>query len=129
LHYYLFIYLSKKSPVKLIQIMFCIIIVVITKVVIFQTGFLNGKNARLFMGELWTMLDAAQSNPAGIPQELIDKKKDEIKSRKVSHVIRYNVYLLLTFNIQVKNTVLRLNKLLIFSPSSPLYKFILSKFD
>jgi hypothetical protein len=81
------------------------------------------------MGELWTMLDAAQSNPAGIPQELIDKKKDEIKSRKVSHVIRYNVYLLLTFNIQVKNTVLRLNKLLIFSPSSPLYKFILSKFD
>jgi hypothetical protein len=81
------------------------------------------------MGELWTMLDAAQSNPAGIPQELIDKKKDEIKSRKVSHVIRYNVYLLLTFNIEVKNTVLRLNKLLIFSPSSPLYKFILSKFD
>jgi hypothetical protein len=41
------------------------------------------------MGELWTMLDAAQSNPAGIPQELIDKKKDEIKSRKVSHVITY----------------------------------------
>ena len=70
--------------------MFCysrLIIVAITKVVIFQTGFLNGKNARLFMGELWTMLDAAQSNPAGIPQELIDKKKDEIKSRKVSQLI------------------------------------------
>ena len=47
------------------------------------TGFLNGKNARLFMGELWNMLDAAQTNPAGIPQELIDKKKDEIKSRRV----------------------------------------------
>ena len=50
------------------------------------TGFLNGKNARLFMGELWTMLDAAQSNPAGIPQELIDKKKEEIKSRRVRNV-------------------------------------------
>ena len=38
------------------------------------------------MGELWTMLDAAQSNPAGIPQELIDKKKEEIKSRRVRNV-------------------------------------------
>ena len=36
------------------------------------------------MGELWNMLDAAQSNPAGIPQELIDKKKEEIKSRRVN---------------------------------------------
>ena len=50
------------------------------------TGFLNGKNARLFMGELWNMLDAAQSNPAGIPQELIDKKKEEIKSRRVNQL-------------------------------------------
>jgi sensor domain CHASE-containing protein len=32
------------------------------------------------------MLDAAQSNPAGIPQELIDKKKDEIKTRRVNTI-------------------------------------------
>ena len=48
------------------------------------TGFLNGKNARLFMGELWNLLNSAQSSESGIPQELIDIKKDEIKNRKVS---------------------------------------------
>ena len=47
------------------------------------TGFLNGKNARIFMGELWKMLDSAQTNEAGIPQELLDQKKEEIKNRKV----------------------------------------------
>ncbi len=47
------------------------------------TGFLNGKNARIFMGELWSMLDSAQSNDSGIPQVLLDQKKEEIKNRKV----------------------------------------------
>ena len=47
------------------------------------TGFLNGKNARIFMGELWTMLDAAQNNPAGIPQEIIDQKKKDVETRRV----------------------------------------------
>ena len=32
------------------------------------TGFLNGKNARIFMGELWAMLDSAQKSERGIPQ-------------------------------------------------------------
>ncbi len=48
------------------------------------TGFLNGKNARLFMGELWTMLDSAQNNESGIPQVLLDEKKEELRSRRVS---------------------------------------------
>ena len=47
------------------------------------TGFLNGKNARIFMGELWKLLDSAQNNDSGIPQEMIDKKKEEIKNRRV----------------------------------------------
>ncbi len=38
------------------------------------TGFLNGKHARIFMGELWQMLDSAQKNESGIPQELLDLK-------------------------------------------------------
>jgi len=46
------------------------------------TGFLNAKNARLFMGELWPMLVSAQSNPNGIPQELIDAKKLELETHK-----------------------------------------------
>lgn len=45
------------------------------------TGFLNGKNAREFMGELWALLISAQSTADGIPTELLDLKKDEIKSR------------------------------------------------
>ena len=49
------------------------------------TGFLNGKNARIFMGELWKLLDSAQNNDSGIPQEMIDKKKEEIKNRRVRH--------------------------------------------
>merc|ERR1719249_289471 len=45
------------------------------------TGFLNGKNARLFMGELWTHLNAAQNSESGIPQGMIEKKAHEIRSR------------------------------------------------
>merc|ERR1712096_559333 len=46
------------------------------------TGFLNGKYARMFMGELWTMLDPAQNSENGIPAELVNMKMDEIKERK-----------------------------------------------
>ena len=46
------------------------------------TGFLNGKYARMFMGELWTMLDSAQNSENGIPTELLNAKMDEIKERK-----------------------------------------------
>ena len=59
------------------------------------TGFLNGKyarykrglghhdssNCRVFMGELWTMLDSAQNSPNGIPEALVNMKMEEMKSR------------------------------------------------
>lgn len=47
------------------------------------TGFLQSKNAREFMKELWTLLLSAQENIGGIPSEFMEKKKEEIKQRKV----------------------------------------------
>lgn len=47
------------------------------------TGFLNGKNAREFMGELWPLLLSAQENIAGIPSAFLELKKEEIKQRQV----------------------------------------------
>merc|ERR1712130_566877 len=46
------------------------------------TGFLNGKYARVFMGELWAMLDSAQNSENGIPTELVNMKIEEMKDRK-----------------------------------------------
>ena len=77
-----------------IDLWYCILIFNYSNMVLFQdpdprkmqinlTGFLNGKNARIFMGELWKLLDSAQNNDSGIPQEMIDKKKEEIKNRRV----------------------------------------------
>ncbi len=54
------------------------------KIQINLTGFLNGKNARVFMGELWGMLASAQKNESGIPQALLEQKKEELKGRRVS---------------------------------------------
>ena len=51
------------------------------KMQISLSGFLNGKNARIFMGDLWKLLDSAQKTTSGIPQEFIDKKKEEMKSK------------------------------------------------
>jgi len=45
------------------------------------TGFLNGKNARIFTGELWDMLIAAQESPSGIPPSLVTAKKEELRLR------------------------------------------------
>lgn len=47
------------------------------------TGFLNGKNAREFMGELWPLLLSAQENIAGIPSAFLELKKEEIKQRQI----------------------------------------------
>ena len=47
------------------------------------TGFLNGKKAREFMGELWALLISAQNSGDGIPEEFVNQKKDEIKKRQV----------------------------------------------
>ncbi|CAN7938755.1 unnamed protein product [Ixodes hexagonus] len=46
------------------------------------TGFLNGKNARDFMGDLWTLLLSAQESVGGIPAEFLEQKKEEIKKRQ-----------------------------------------------
>lgn len=47
-----------------------------------MTGFLNGKNARQFMDELWALLLSAQESDTGIPSEFIQQKKDEILKRE-----------------------------------------------
>ena len=49
----------------------------------YLTGFLHGKNARLFMGELWDHLDSAQNNIGGIPTKMLEQKKEEIRQKKV----------------------------------------------
>lgn len=51
------------------------------KMQINMTGFLNGKNARQFMDELWALLLSAQESETGIPEEFIQLKKDEILKR------------------------------------------------
>lgn len=59
------------------------------------TGFLNGKNAREFMGELWALLISGQSAPDGIPPQLIEAKKEEIKQRQVAargSQFRFNLF-------------------------------------
>ncbi|MEQ2199327.1 hypothetical protein XENOCAPTIV_010911 [Xenoophorus captivus] len=47
------------------------------------TGFLNGKNAREFMRDLWPLLLSAQENIAGIPSAFLEQKKEEIRQRQV----------------------------------------------
>uniref|UniRef100_H2YMJ4 Serine/arginine repetitive matrix protein 1 n=1 Tax=Ciona savignyi TaxID=51511 RepID=H2YMJ4_CIOSA len=51
------------------------------------TGFLNGKNSRLFLGELWELLASAQANGAGIPQVFLDEKKEEIRRREEEGIV------------------------------------------
>lgn len=53
------------------------------KMQIMLTGFLNGKNARIFMGELWDLLLSAQASPSGIPKQFLDQKKEELKKKMV----------------------------------------------
>ena len=47
------------------------------------TGFLNAKNARALMGELWELLNSAQENIGGIPAKFVEQKKEEIKRKQV----------------------------------------------
>lgn len=53
------------------------------------TGFLNGRNARSFMGELWDLLVSAQENDTGIPEAFLQQKKDQIKKRLVNIFSKY----------------------------------------
>lgn len=52
------------------------------KMQIHMTGFLNGKNARVFMDELWALLLSAQDSDSGIPADFILQKKEEILKRE-----------------------------------------------
>ena len=56
------------------------------------TGFLRAKYARIFMQELWDLLLSAQQNIGGIPTVFLEKKKEEIRKKKVR---KRNVCLLL----------------------------------
>lgn len=51
------------------------------------TGFLNGKNARIFLSELWDHLCSAQDNVTGIPNQFLEQKKNEIKQRQVGLLV------------------------------------------
>lgn len=51
------------------------------------TGFLNGKNAREFMKDLWPLLLSAQENIAGIPSVFLEQKKEEIRQRQVGKML------------------------------------------
>lgn len=55
------------------------------------TGFLNPKNARIFMSELWELLCSAQENIGGIPAKFVEQKKEEIKKRQVFETKPYIV--------------------------------------
>lgn len=52
---------------------------------------MNGKNARMFIGELWKHLLSAQENIGGIPSDFLEKKKEEIRQRKVRFIGQQNV--------------------------------------
>merc|ERR1740121_2618690 len=46
-----------------------------------MTGFMERKAAP-FVSELWAHLLSAQASPVGVPQEFIDKKKDDLRAKK-----------------------------------------------
>merc|ERR1712056_15318 len=46
-----------------------------------MTGFMERKAAP-FVSELWANLLSAQDSPVGVPQEFIDKKKDDLRAKK-----------------------------------------------
>lgn len=51
-------------------------------------GFL-GKDCASFCKELWNLMLSAQQNPAGVPKELLEAKKQELKQEQVSALVLY----------------------------------------
>lgn len=58
------------------------------------TGFLNGKNARVFMTDLWELLISAQESPSGIPPKFIEQKKEELKKKMVRILMQQIIYII-----------------------------------
>lgn len=59
------------------------------------TGFLQSKKAMEFMAELWDLLISAQASPTGIPEHLMDLKREELAKKKVKNVtFLYLMYIL-----------------------------------
>lgn len=60
------------------------------------TGFLQSKNAMEFMAELWDLLISAQDSTTGIPEHLMDLKREELAKKKVKHEppLLFFIYLL-----------------------------------
>jgi len=46
------------------------------------TGFL-ARNAKVFVAELWKLLHSATNNPAGVPQQFLEQKKEEMMLKKI----------------------------------------------
>lgn len=51
------------------------------------TGFLQSKNAMDFMAELWELLISAQDSLTGIPDQLMDLKREELAKKKVMKIL------------------------------------------
>jgi len=64
------------------------------------TGFLNAKNTRTFIQELWELLVSAQENIGGIPAVFLEQKKEEIKMRQVQMIFmcKYKSMILCRFS-------------------------------
>ena len=56
-----------------------------------MTGFLD-KDTPKFCQELWNLCLSAQSSPQGVPKELLEAKKLELKQEKVCHIFISNLY-------------------------------------
>lgn len=50
------------------------------------TGFLQSKNAMEFMAELWELLISGEASPNGIPEQLMDLKREELAKKKVGNI-------------------------------------------
>lgn len=48
-----------------------------------MTGFLNGRNARVFIDELWQLLASAQNSAGGVPPKFVEIKMEELKRKQV----------------------------------------------
>lgn len=73
----------------------------IKKLQIQLTGFLE-KDTPAFCQELWKLCLSAQSNPQGVPKELLEAKKLELIQEKVCHVAIY--FTLMQFNVDISHS-------------------------